>query len=186
MSSTRRAACWAGCPTSAAGHGWSPTSSPRAGTFYITEVHPIAQVFENEGVAAGELRLAYPYWEHHDPLVFDVKGSYADPDADVGAQKEHGWGHGLGEIVTALVEAGLRIESLEEHPYLDWGADFLVEMAPGSDRFQLPPGTPGELPLMFSLRASKPIALTARTLRMSNDPRAGHVARPAGRSEGRI
>lgn len=126
------------------------------GTFFITEIHPVAQVFENEGVAAGELRLTYPYWEHRDPLVFDVKGSYADPDADVGGHKEHGWDHGLGEIVNALVEAGLRIESLEEHPYLDWGADFLVETTPGSDRFRLPPGQAGELPLMFSLRATKP------------------------------
>ncbi len=127
------------------------------GTFFITEIHPVAQVFENEGVAPGELRLAYPYWEHREPLVFDVKGSYADPDADVGEHKEHGWDHGLGEIVTALLEAGLRIESLEEHPYLDWGADFLVETVPGSGRYRLPPGTPGELPLMFSLRASKPV-----------------------------
>src|SRR6476646_4262988 len=38
------------------------------GTFFISEVHPIAQAFENEGVAPGELRLAYPYWEHEAPL----------------------------------------------------------------------------------------------------------------------
>ncbi len=125
------------------------------GTFFITEAHPVFQVFENEGVAPGELRLAYPYWEHRDPLVFDVKGSYADPDADVGEQTEHGWDHGLGEIVMALIDAGLKIESLEEHPYLDWAADFLVESEPGSGRFVLPPGD-GSLPLMFSLRASKP------------------------------
>jgi SAM-dependent methyltransferase len=126
------------------------------GTFFITEAHPVMQVFENEGVAPRELRLTYPYWEHRDPLVFDVKGSYADPDAEVGDQKEHGWNHGLGEIVTSLVDAGLRIESLEEHPYLDWGADFLVEREPGSGRYVLPPG-PGALPLMFSLRATKPV-----------------------------
>jgi SAM-dependent methyltransferase len=126
------------------------------GTFFITEAHPVMQVFENEGVAPRELRLTYPYWEHRDPLVFDVKGSYADPDAEVGDQKEHGWNHGLGEIVTSLVDAGLRIESLEEHPYLDWGADFLVEREPGSGRYILPPG-PGALPLMFSLRATKPV-----------------------------
>jgi hypothetical protein len=113
-------------------------------------------VFENEGVAAGELRLTYPYWEHREPLVFDVKGSYADPTADVGEQKEHGWAHGLGEIVTALSDAGLRIDRLEEHPYLDWGTDFLVETEPGSGRHVLPPGIAGELPLMFSLVATKP------------------------------
>ena len=126
------------------------------GIFYILEAHPVFQVFEAEGVAPRELRLTYPYWEHRDPLVFDVKGSYADPDADVGKQKEHGWDHGLGEIVTALIDAGLRIESLEEHPFLHWGADFLVETEPGSGVFALPPGA-GELPLMFSLRATKPV-----------------------------
>lgn len=126
------------------------------GIFYITEVHPVAQVFEDEGVAPGELRLAYPYWEHRDPLVFEVKGSYADPTADVGDQREHGWDHGLGEIVTALIDAGLTLEWLRESPVLDWGTDFLVETEPGSGRFQLPPGTAGELPLMFSLLARKP------------------------------
>jgi len=126
------------------------------GRFFITEIHPVAQAFEGEGVAPGELRLAYPYWEHPEPLVFEVQGSYADPTADVGDQREHGWDHGLGEIVTALIDAGLVLEFLRESPELDWGADFLVETAPGSGRFRLPPETKGELPLMFSLRARKP------------------------------
>jgi ubiquinone/menaquinone biosynthesis C-methylase UbiE len=126
------------------------------GRFYITEIHPVLQVFEGEGVAPRELRLQYPYWEHGDPLVFDVHGSYADPRADLGGEhKEHGWDHGLGEIVTALIDAGLRIERLEEHPFLDWAADFLVESEPGSGQWVLPEG-PGELPLMFSLLATKP------------------------------
>jgi SAM-dependent methyltransferase len=124
------------------------------GIFFITEAHPVMNVFENEGVLPGELRLAYPYWEHPDPLVFPVKGSYADPTADVGTQTEHSWDHGLGEIVTALTDAGLRIETLVEHPFLDWSADFLVEAEPG--RYVLPPDAGGELPLMFSLRARKP------------------------------
>lgn len=128
------------------------------GTFFITEIHPIAQAFESEGVAAGELRLAYPYWEHPDPLTFKVTGSYADPTADVGeGVVEHGWDHGLGEIVTALIDAGLRIEALVEHPFVDWSLDFLVEEPPGSDMWRLPPESKGEFPLMFSLRATKPL-----------------------------
>jgi len=126
------------------------------GTFFITEAHPVMNVFENEGVAPGELRLTYPYWEHHEPLTFAVKGSYADPDADVGDLTEHSWDHGLGEIVTALVDAGLHIDKLIEHPFLEWKVDFLVEEEPGNDRWVLPPGTPGELPFMFTLMASKP------------------------------
>jgi SAM-dependent methyltransferase len=123
------------------------------GRFYITEIHPVAQAFENEGVAPGELLLRYPYWEHVEPLSFPVKGSYADPDADVSAQTEHGWDHGLGEIVTALIDAGLRIESLREYPFVDWPVEFLVETGDGT--WRLPPGTQGEIPLFFSLLASK-------------------------------
>jgi SAM-dependent methyltransferase len=126
------------------------------GIFYISEAHPVFQAFENEGVEPGELRLVYPYWEHRDPLVFEVHGSYADPTADVGEQREHGWDHGLGEIVTALIDAGLVLEWLRESPELDWAADFLVETASGSGRYRLPPQVKGELPLMFSLRARKP------------------------------
>jgi len=124
------------------------------GTFFITEIHPIANVFENEGVEPGELRLTYPYWEHPEPLTFAVTGSYADPTADVGeGVVEHGWDHGLGEIVTALIDAGLRIDALVEHPSLAWKVDFLAE---ANDDFVLPDGSKGELPLMFSLRATKP------------------------------
>ena len=125
------------------------------GTFFIKEIHPVAQALENEGVAPGELRLAYPYWEHPKPLTFKVSGSYADPDAEVGDVVEHGWDHGLGEIVTALIDAGLRIEELVEHPYLEWGADFLVEQR-DTGTWVLPDTVRGEIPLMFSLRASRP------------------------------
>ena len=124
------------------------------GRFYITEIHPIANAFENEGVAPGELQLVYPYWEHRAPLAFDNVGSYADPDAPVTVPKEFGWDHGLGEIVSALIGAGLRIESLREYPFLGWKLDFLEESDDGY--WRLPESARGELPLSFSILASKP------------------------------
>jgi ubiquinone/menaquinone biosynthesis C-methylase UbiE len=123
------------------------------GRFYITEIHPVAQVFEDEGIAPGELQLRYPYWEHAEPLAYPVVGSYADPTATVATPTEYGWDHGLGEIVTALVEAGLRIESLREYPFVDWPVGFLVEAEDGT--WRLPPDVPGELPLFFSILATK-------------------------------
>ncbi len=153
------------------------------GRFFITEVHPIAQVFEPEGVAPGELRLAYPYWEHPEPLIFEVKGSYADPSADVGEQREHGWDHGLGEIVTALIEAGLRIERLEEHAELDWSTDFLVESAPGSDTLRAAAGHAG-LAAPGVLAARDQAGLIGRTLPRTSSPSAGLLSVP-GRATGR-
>ena len=124
------------------------------GRFYITEIHPVAQAFEDEGVEPGELRLRYPYWEHREPLSFPVQGSYADPTAPMQATVEHGWDHGLGEIVTALLEAGLEIRSLREYPFVDWKLDFLEER--GDDRWFLPGDLDGRLPLFFSILAVKP------------------------------
>jgi SAM-dependent methyltransferase len=124
------------------------------GRFYITEIHPVASAFENEGVKPAELRLAYPYWEHAEPLAFPVQGSYADPGAQVETKTEYGWDHGLGEIVTALIEAGLRIESLREYPFCLWKLDFL-ERGP-DERWHLPGELDGRLPLSFSLLATKP------------------------------
>ena len=95
------------------------------GIFFITEIHPILQAFENEGVAPGELRLAYPYWEHQEPLAFPVKGSYADPDADVGDQTGYGWDHGLGEIF-GVDRRGPGDRDAGRHPFLDWRVDFLA------------------------------------------------------------
>ena len=124
------------------------------GRFYITEIHPVAQVLEDEEVEPGEIVIRYPYWEHREPLSWEVKGSYADPDADVVGQTEHGWDHGLGEIVTALIDAGLRIESLREYPFVEWKLGFLVEADDGT--WRLPPVVDGELPLFFSILATRP------------------------------
>lgn len=124
------------------------------GRFYVLEIHPVLQALEDEGVAPGELRLRYPYWEHPEPLVFTDTTDYADPTVPVSAHVEYGWDHSLGEIVTALAQAGLRIEHLREHPFLNWKLDFLVAADDGT--WRLPPDAKGELPLMFSILATKP------------------------------
>ena len=126
------------------------------GRFYITEVHPVTMVFAEDGVAPGELVLRYPYWEHATPISIPVVGSYADREAKVQTKTEHGWDHSLGEIVTALIEAGLRIEFLHEFPFVNWPVAFLERSAGGT--YRLPAASRGELPLFFSLLASKPIA----------------------------
>jgi SAM-dependent methyltransferase len=126
------------------------------GMFYIAEGHPVAMAFENEGVEPGELRLQYPYWTHREPISLEVHGSYADRQAPTDGLVEHGWDHGLGEIVTALAQAGLRIDFLHEFPFSIWNLDFTVQGPDG--RFRLPGDMDGRLPLSFSLKATKPVA----------------------------
>jgi 2-polyprenyl-3-methyl-5-hydroxy-6-metoxy-1,4-benzoquinol methylase len=134
------------------------------GVFYIHEVHPVAQVWQDEDVAPGELRLKYPYFTNAEPFEFDTQGSYADADAHLAATKEYGWNHSMAEIVSALAAAGLRIDLLREFPYTEWAMAFLEERKATLDgetepksTWWLPEDARGELPLFFSLRASKPL-----------------------------
>jgi len=123
------------------------------GFFYITEIHPVAQVFDDdEGVR--DLRLRYPYFGHAEPITIPTKGSYADRDAPVRQEFEYSWSHAMGEIVTALTVAGLRIDFLHEFPFAEWPLPFLQPAADGTHR--LPPEHDLKLPLFFSLKASKP------------------------------
>lgn len=124
------------------------------GRFYVTEIHPVAQVFDEDDVRPGELRLRYPYWSHQEPITLPVNGSYADPSAPTEGLVEHGWDHSLGEIITSLVEAGLHIEFLHEFDFVLWPVAFLERSDDG--RYRLPAGAKGELPLFFSLKATKP------------------------------
>lgn len=123
------------------------------GCFYITEIHPVCQAFDDE---ATELRLRYPYSTRPDEAMsFEVQGSYADRDATVEHDVEYGWNHGLGEIVTALAGAGLRVEFLHEFPFVEWEVSFLERREDGT--WRLPDSHAGDLPLFFSLKATKPL-----------------------------
>jgi hypothetical protein len=62
---------------------------------------------------------------------------------------------GLGEVVTAVAEAGLALSVLREYPYVNGG-----KPAPGArdlpgGRWALPEGSPA-LPLMYGLAARRP------------------------------
>jgi SAM-dependent methyltransferase len=123
------------------------------GVFYITEAHPIMQILDDDdGVT--DVRVRYPYSTHGRPLKFPTSGSYADRTAKLETEVEFAWQHGLGEIVTSLADAGLRIEMLREQHSIGWDRPFLVKV--GDRDYRLPGDLEGTVPLMFSLRASKP------------------------------
>lgn len=124
------------------------------GIFYIREQHPILYPWDDSDDAK-DLKLLYPYFDRGEPLPFPVRGSYADRDAHVSQTTQYAWSHSMGEIVTAVAQAGLRIEFLHEFPYLFYPMlPFLERRDDGT--WRLPSSWPGELPLSFSLKAAKP------------------------------
>src|SRR5581483_596765 len=118
----------------------------------IAEMHPFVWPFDDSGDTT-ELRVCNPYFPREAPVPFPVQGSYADRAAHVEQTLEYVWPHSIGEIVTVLASAGLRIDFLHEWPFLVWPLPFLVEAPDGT--WRLPESTAGEIPLSFTLRATK-------------------------------
>src|SRR5207247_1735150 len=95
------------------------------GVFYIAEGHPILMVLDE--LDEPYLRLEYPYWTPAEPLKFENEGSYADRSQPVTVPFQFGWTHSLGENVTAIAQAGLRIEFLHEFDFVNWPVPPLTE-----------------------------------------------------------
>ncbi|NNK53463.1 MAG: class I SAM-dependent methyltransferase [Flavobacteriaceae bacterium] len=106
--------------------GWLPDLKPWAkmiaerlkpgGTFYMVEFHPIAWMFDY----LQEPPIMIYGYQQEEAIYEEYEGTYAEDAKSKITSKEYGWHHGLGEVITALIKAGLHIEYLkeyEESPY---------------------------------------------------------------------
>ncbi len=117
------------------------------GTFYLVEFHPFVSMLDNEGQ-----RIAYPYFLGDEPLQFEEAGSYAEPEADF-THTAYEWPHSLGEIVTALLKAGLTLEHLHEFPYSTYPFPWCLDQEQ-PDRYVWKDRAL-TVPLMFSIKATR-------------------------------
>ncbi len=122
------------------------------GVFYIVEFHPFALVFDDRDRAT-ELRVYYPYFDEK-VMRFDDARSYADTSAKMQNTVSYEWMYRIGDIITSLAAAGLRIECLKEYPHTcEQSLPFLVRSEDG--RWRLPDDNEEAIPLIFALRAFK-------------------------------
>ena len=142
---------------------WLPDLAPWArvvshflkpgGTFYAVEFHPALGIFE-WGDDLDELDVRYPYFTVAEPLKFEEDGSYADRQAPVENRLTYSWPHPLSEVISCLVAAGLRIEFLHEFPFST--ERHFAFMEQGADGMYRLTKYDGSLPLMYSVKATKP------------------------------
>ncbi len=124
------------------------------GTFYIVEGHPLTFTLDDEP-GVDTLQHCFSYFATA-PLRSDEDGTYAAPSTHLAHRTTYEFTHTLGEIVTALCAAGLRIEFLHEFPFLMWPKlPFMRRDDQGYYRLIQGDGT---LPLLFSLMATRPAA----------------------------
>jgi len=122
------------------------------GTFYLAEFHPVMWLLDE---TCAEPRLRYSYFQD-EPFYDEADGSYADPAAHIENRATYGFEYPLGKVLSALVDAGLRVEFLHERagcgPKL---MEMLVPDESTDERWHVLPAELPQLPLSFSLRAVK-------------------------------
>jgi 2-polyprenyl-3-methyl-5-hydroxy-6-metoxy-1,4-benzoquinol methylase len=122
------------------------------GQLFVRELHPVLFTLDDERTD-DLLVVRYPYFNTAEPQFVTSSNSYEDPSVQLEAPQRYVWNHGLGEVVTALIDAGMRITKLVEHDESEWMA--LPSMVPTSGgRYALPPDRE-RIPLMYTLIAEK-------------------------------
>ena len=122
------------------------------GTFYVVEFHPIVGIFDDdEGVT--DLRVRWPYFPSGEPLRWEGYGDYTDRSAKLENDVTYEWPHPTSEVLSALIDAGLRIEFFHEFAHTPWSAlPHLSE--PDGEAWRLKDHD-GSVPMIYSIRATK-------------------------------
>ena len=123
------------------------------GRLFIREGHPVLWAAD-DGREDDLLVLDYAYFELPEPLVVDEGGTYVTTDAVFEHNVTYEWNHGLGEIVTALLDAGMAITGLTEHDSVPWNAlpSLMEQTSDGEWRLK---DRPWRLPHSYTLQAVK-------------------------------
>ena len=91
------------------------------GRLFMREGHPMLWTLEDER-PDGLLVAEYPYFERDEPMIFDYPGTYVETVVTFTQNVTHQWNHGLGEIITALLESGMKLTMLVQDDSAPWEA----------------------------------------------------------------
>ena len=116
------------------------------GKFVFAEFHPVVWMFDNDFQ-----QVAYSYFKA-EPIVESEEGTYADRSASI-QQQTITWNHGIAEVLTALLRAGLDITTFEEYNYSPYNC-FLhtEEFEPGKFCIR---HLQNNIPMVYALSAVK-------------------------------
>lgn len=116
------------------------------GKFVFVEFHPVVWMFDD----AFE-KIGYRYF-NSGAIVETESGTYADKTADI-TQTYVMWNHGLGEVISSLLQNGMELNALEEYDYSPYNCfQKTVEIAPGKYRIA---HLDDKIPMVYSVVATK-------------------------------
>ncbi len=116
------------------------------GQFVFVEFHPVVWMFDDAFEKVG-----YNYFKAG-PIVETETGTYADKAADI-VQTSVSWNHGLGEVLSSLIGAGLQMAHFQEYDYSPYNCfQKTVEVAPRKYRIA---HLDNNIPMVYSVVATK-------------------------------
>ncbi|MBS1615394.1 MAG: class I SAM-dependent methyltransferase [Bacteroidetes bacterium] len=116
------------------------------GELVLAEFHPVIWMYDDQFS-----KLSYSYFKK-EPIIEQSVGTYADTTADLSLPSMD-WNFSLGELLTALLEAGFRITHFQEYDFSPFPC-FPGSVVAGQHRWQIS-GKEALLPMCFSLKAQK-------------------------------
>lgn len=127
------------------------------GLVYLVEFHPVLTSLspKPEPGDGPELLLRHDYLEGRGAIERDATYTYTDGPPLTADTTAYEWTHGLGEVITSLVRAGLAVRSVRETNLLPWPRWARMVRDQDSGWWALPPEDP-RIPLLYALTAIKP------------------------------
>lgn len=128
------------------------------GRLFLREAHPVLWALDWER-DDDLLVLAVPYFEQPEPVRWDDDDTYVEVPAGTRFERtvSYDWNHGTGEILSAVLDAGLVVERYEEHREVPWRPFPRFERSeahPGE--WVLPAGARELAPMTYTLVARRP------------------------------
>ena len=125
------------------------------GRLFIREGHPMLWAMADTRTD-NLLVVDYPYFETAEPVVFEEGGTYVETEVEFQHNVTHSWNHGLGEIVTALLDEGMQLTMFEEHDTVPWDAlPGQMTIVPGTNHEWRLTEKPERLAHTYTLQAVK-------------------------------
>lgn len=116
------------------------------GKLVFAEFHPVVWMFDS-----GFKHIEYSYF-NRDAIIENAEGTYADRNAEI-QEQEVSWNHALTEVISALLDHGLKISTFKEYDYSPYNCfNNMVQIA--ENRYQIK-GSEGKLPMMYAIVAQK-------------------------------
>ncbi|KID81620.1 arginine deiminase type-3 [Metarhizium guizhouense ARSEF 977] len=86
----------------------------RGGRLFVREFHPVLLSLDDG--KPDEIVINFLYFKREEPIILDRQGTYVDSgDYKFGSTRRAVFNHGIGEVVQALLDEGMRLTMLREH-----------------------------------------------------------------------